>query len=392
MRHDPRSAETRKLSHVVCFGTLLSLTVAGNSLARPVLLDDAVIHSERHNFRIEVVAENLEIPWTFKFLPDGRALVGEREAGRLSLLNINSGQLLEVTGLPPMFRSQANSSGLFDVLVHPDFINNQTIFLAYGIGDENGNGLAVDRYRLQETTLLDRQTLFSATPLISGQWHFGGRLALVSGELFITTGDGYNHSARAQDLTAHSGKILRLREDGSIPSDNPFVGQSESLPEIYSYGVRNPQGMAVHPLTGEIWFNEHGPQGGDEINIAAAGANFGWPVITYGEEYGGGPVGDGIVQHEDMAQPHYYWVPSIAPSGMSFYNGSAFPEWQQSLFIGSLAFTHLNRLVLDGNRILHEERLLQDRGWRIRFVEAGPEGYVYFGVDNGMVLRLVPEA
>ncbi len=371
----------------------LIYTLAFWAAALPTLTlaNTTAVVSELESFRVEVVAEGLRIPWTLKFLPDGRALVGEREAGRLSLLDLQSGQRQPIEGLPSMFRSGANSSGLFDVLVHPQFATNQTLFLAYGIGDEAGNGLAVASARLRGSRLEDLDELYTPARLIAGKWHFGGRLALADGNLYISTGDGYDFSAQAQDLSSPAGKILRIREDGGIPRDNPFLGRAGALPEIFAYGVRNPQGMAVHPETGAVWINEHGPQGGDEINIVTAGTNFGWPQITYGEEYGGGPIGAGLLRQPGMAQPHYYWDPSIAPSGLQFYAGQAFPNWRGSLFSGSLAFTHLNRLTMDGDRILHEERLLAERNWRIRFVEQGPDGYLYLGNDDGQILRLVPE-
>lgn len=350
---------------------------------------DALI-SEAAAFKIEVITSDMDVPWTMEFLPDGNALVGEREPGKLYHLNVNTGTRTEVSGLPDMLRNRQVSSGLFDVRVHPDFADNNLVFIAYGVGSADENGLAVDRFKLSGNMLSDRERLFETTPKISGKWHFGGRMAFSNGYLFLSTGDGYDHSGLAQHLNAHAGKILRLHDDGRVPEDNPFVGVEGALPEIWSYGVRNPQGLDVHPTTGEIWTNEHGPQGGDEVNIMRAGKNYGWPVITYGEEYGGGPIGEGITHKQGMEQPLYYWVPSIAPSGMEFYHGDAFPKWKSSLFVGALALTHINRLVIEGERVIHEERLLVDKGWRVRFIEQGPEGYLYFGVDDGMIMRLVP--
>lgn len=346
--------------------------------------------SEAATFNIEVIAEDMDVPWTMEFLHDGTALVGEREPGKLHRLNVKTGERTEITGLPNMLRDREISSGLFDVRAHPDFAENNWLYLAYGIGTPEGNGLAIDRYKLSGTTLSGGERLFAATPMISGKWHFGGRMAFSNGYLFLTTGDGYDHSALAQRLDAHAGKILRLHDDGRVPDDNPFVGVDGALPEIWSYGVRNPQGFDVHPETGQVWANEHGPQGGDEVNIMRAGKNYGWPVITYGEEYGGGPIGDGITHKEGMEQPLHYWVPSIAPSGMEFYGGDVFQRWKGNLFVGALALTHINRLVIEEGRVIHEERLLADKGWRVRFIEEGPDGYLYFGVDDGMIMRLVP--
>lgn len=383
----------RKFSYLfrATFMGLSTLVVlAGSAVGAQEPDGDATIVSQAETFKIEVVTEDMDIPWTMEFLPDGTALVGEREPGALYRLDVKTGQRTAISGLPDMLRDREISSGLFDVRVHPDFARNGWVYLAYGVGNKEGNGLAVDRFKLSDNVLTGGERLFETSPKVAGKWHFGGRMVFSGGYLFLTTGDGYDHSALAQKLDAHAGKILRLHDDGRVPDNNPFVGVAGALPEIWSYGVRNPQGMDVHPETGEIWANEHGPQGGDEINIVQAGRNYGWPVITYGEEYGGGPIGDGIVRKQGMEQPLYYWVPSIAPSGMEFYNGTAFPRWSGNLFVGAMAKTHINRLVIEGDRVMHEERLLVDKGWRVRFVEEGPDGYLYFGVDAGMIMRLVP--
>lgn len=366
---------------------LIAVAIGGSVQAQE---SEGQIVSEAATFKVEVITEDMDVPWTMEFLPDGSALVGEREPGKLYHLDIETGVRTEVTGLPEILRDRQISSGLFDVRAHPDFANNSWLYITYGVGNTEGNGLAIDRYKLSGTTLTAGERLFEAAPLISGKWHFGGRMAFSNGYLFLTTGDGYDHSALAQRLDAHAGKILRLNDDGTVPDDNPFVGVGGALPEIWSYGMRNPQGMDVHPVSGDVWTNEHGPQGGDEVNIMRAGKNYGWPIITYGEEYGGGPIGDGITHKADMEQPLYYWVPSIAPSGMEFYSGDAFPRWKGNLFVGALALTHINRLVIEEDRVIHEERLLTDKGWRVRFIEEGPDGYVYFGVDDGMIMRLVP--
>ncbi len=371
-----------------CFSTFTVLD--GGASKAQAQEEDASVVSEAASFRIEVVTENMDVPWTMEFLPDGTALVGERGPGKLYRLDVKTGERTAISGLPDMLRDRKISSGLFDVRAHPNFAKNNWLYLAYGVGNTEGNGLAVDRYKLSGNSLSGGERLFEASPKISGKWHFGGRMAFSGGYLFLTTGDGYDHSARAQQLNAHAGKILRLHGDGRVPTDNPFVGVEGALPEIWSYGVRNPQGLDVNPTTGEIWANEHGPQGGDEVNIMRAGKNYGWPVITYGEEYGGGPIGDGITHKQGMEQPLYYWVPSIAPSGMEFYQGNAFARWKGNLFVGALALTHINRLVIEGERVIHEERLVADKGWRVRFIEEGPDGYLYFGVDDGMIMRLVP--
>jgi glucose/arabinose dehydrogenase len=353
-------------------------------------IGEEIIPSEAGPLKLETVTTGLKVPWAFSFLPDGTALVGERDVGRLHRLNVRDGSRVPVVGLPPMLTDGAISSGLFDVRPHPDFVSNHWVYLAYGVGTPEACGLAVDRMTLDGTVLRDGVRLFTASPQIEAKWHFGGRLVFSDGYLFVSTGDGYLHSQLAQDLGSHQGKVLRLHEDGRIPKDNPFVDRPGALPEIWSYGVRNPQGMAVHPVTGEVWIIEHGPQGGDEVNIVRAGNNYGWPVITHGEEYGGGPIGDGIQRHVGMEQPLYFWTPSIAPSGMAFYTGTAVPRWQGSIFTGALALKHINRIEIEGEWVLHEERLLEDKGWRVRFVVEGPKGRLYFGVDDGMIMRLSP--
>lgn len=371
----------------VC-GIAVSCIVSRAALAQNNATE--TVQSEQAVFSVETVGEGFETPWSMAFLSDEKALLGEREVGRLTLLSISTGRKVFVAGLPEMLRSSERSSGLFDVKVHPDFDENSWVYLAYGIGAETANGLGVSRCRLEDVSLIGCEKLYEADAKIDGKWHFGGRLVLNNGYLFISTGDGYDFSALAQDLASPAGKILRLHDDGRVPGDNPFVDQDGALPEIWSYGVRNPQGMALNRRTGEVWHNEHGPQGGDEVNISRAGVNYGWPIITYGEEYGGGAIGDGITHQNGMAQPTYYWVPSIAPSGMTFYSGDQFAGWRTSAFVGALAKTHINRLVIEENSVIHEERLLADKGWRVRFVEEGPDGYLYFGVDDGLIMRLVP--
>lgn len=352
--------------------------------------ENETIKSEVAHFELDIVSSNLEVPWSFSFLPDGTALVGERDNGRLSRLNIHTGERAAIDGLPIMFRSKKLSAGLFDVVPHPQFSDNQQLYLVHAIGDADASGLAISIGTLESNQIRDVQRLFEATPKVAGKWHFGGRLVLSGNYLYLSTGDGYEHSSLAQDLTTHVGKILRLNLDGSVPNDNPFVETTDALPEIWSYGVRNPQAMTRHPDTNEVWQIDHGPQGGDEVNLVEAGKNYGWPIITYGEEYGGGPIGDGITHYPGMEQPLYYWVPSIAPSGATFYSGNAFPRWQGNLFVGALSGKHLNRLVVEDDRIIHEERLLKDKNWRVRFVVQGPDGNLYLGVDAGHVIRLRP--
>ena len=274
----------------------------------------------------------------------------------------------------------------------PDFAVNGWLYLAYSAGTAAGSSTVLDRARLTGTTLAERERLFTAAPLVEEPSHYRGRIAFVDGYVFLTVGDREPRPRPgrelAQSLESHNGTIVRLRPDGSVPSDNPFVGEPGALPEVWSYGHRNPQGLAVNPGTGALWNNEHAPQGGDEINVIRRGGNYGWPVITYGEEYGGGPVGAGETSRAGMIQPIHFYRPSIAPSDMAFVSGDEFPGWRGSVLVGALALTHLNRLTLDGDRVLHEERLLEGLGWRVRMVEEAPDGRIYLGTDSGLLIRL----
>ncbi len=343
------------------------------------------------DFKVRILAQGFNHPWSMAFLPDGSMLVTER-SGRLRLVNKDlSGDKL-IKGLPSI-RSMGQG-GLLDVVLHPDYQNNGWIYFSYSGPGKGDFATEVGRARLQGDTLADWQTLFKLLPKSSTPYHFGSRMVFDrQGYLYITLGDrGDRH--RAQKLDDHAGSVIRLHDDGRIPADNPFAGRKDARAEIYSYGHRNLQGAALHPDTGRLWTHEHGPQGGDELNIIQAGANYGWPVISYGQEYGTDtPVGEGT-HKPGMQQPLHYWVPSIAPSGMAFYTGDVFPHWKGSLFVGSLKFRLLVRLELDGDRVIKEERLLKDQLGRIRDVRSGPDGYLYLLTDaaNGQLIRLEPVA
>jgi aldose sugar dehydrogenase len=280
---------------------------------------------------------------------------------------------------------------MMDVLVHPDFASNGWIYYSYSATRGSENGTVVERARLKGNALGDHQTLFTSFPFYSNGAHYGCRLALKDGFLYFSIGERYALRDSSQSLGNHLGKLIRIREDGTVPSDNPFAGRPGTKPEIWSYGHRNPQGLAFHPQTGELWEGEHGPKGGDEVNLIAPGKNYGWPVITYGVEYSGATIGEGITRKEGMEQPIHYYKPSIGPSGMEFYTGDAFPQWKGSLFMGALALTHLNRLEIEDHKVVKEQRLLEDKKWRVRSVKQGPDGYLYIGVDGGMVVRLRPQ-
>lgn len=337
------------------------------------------------------VASGLEHPWALQFLPDGRYLVTER-AGRLRIVGADGAISPPVAGVPAVFAS--GQGGLLDVAIAPDFAKSGRIYLSYAEPRGAGsNGTTVARGRLALDgpggRLEDVKVIFRQVPATSGGLHFGSRIVVArDGNLFVTLGERYQRD-RAQDLDKHYGKVVRITPDGAVPPDNPFVGRSGVLPEIWSYGHRNPQSAALHPATGVLWTVEHGARGGDEINIPRAGLNYGWPVITYGIDYSGARIGVGTTK-AGMEPPVYYWDPSIAPSGMAFYDSDRFPVWKGSLFVGALARQHLSRLVINGERVVAEEKLLVDLGERIRDVRAGPDGAVYVLTDHpqGQLLRL----
>lgn len=347
-----------------------------------------IVNSQKQAFRPVVVAAGLEHPWSMAFLPDGRVLVTERP-GRLRLIVNGRLQAAPVSGVPKVVAR--GQGGLLDVVLHPDYADNGWIYLSFAAPSPRGAHTAVARARLDGNRLVDLKTIFRANNVAGGRVHFGSRLAFGGdGKLYVTVGER-GDSDRAQDLDSHNGTTVRLNDDGTVPGDNPFLNTAGALPETYSYGHRNSQGMARHPVSGEIWLNEHGPQGGDEINIVRAGVNYGWPVITYGRSYAGFSIGEGS-EKPGMAQPILHWTPSIAPSGMAFYTGDKFPAWRGNLFVGSLKFRHLVRLELDGERVVSQERLLEGAFGRVRDVRQGPDGLLYLLTDEneGALIRLEP--
>jgi glucose/arabinose dehydrogenase len=370
--------------------TIFIIVVFCSSLVKglPALAADFFHSSSGTSFRTTTITDGLDHPWSMAFLPDGRILVTERP-GRLRIINDGKLEPEPVSGLPPI--AAHGQGGLLDVVLHPDFEKNGFVYLSYAAGKHGRIGTEVGRGRLSGNRITDWQTLFRLDPKSLGGRHFGSRLVFDSNNhLFITLGDRGDRD-RAQDLRDHAGSIIRLNDDGTIPDDNPFIDTPGARPEIYSYGHRNGQGAALHP-SGTLWMHEHGPQGGDELNIIASGQNYGWPVITYGKEYvSGSDIGEGT-HRPDMQQPIHYWVPSIAPSGMAFYDGDKFPAWRGNLFVGALKFRLLARLTLDGDKVIDEERLLEDELGRIRDVRTGPDGYIYLLTDdnNGKLVRLEP--
>ncbi len=349
---------------------------------------------EHGGFLVRELVSGLVHPWSLAFLPDGAILVTERP-GRLRRIGADGTISGPLSGVPEVYAR--GQSGLLDVALSPDFANDNRIYLAYGEPNWRGNmgGTAVARARLGTDGLGEVEVIFRQEPKLSHGTHLGSRLVFDDdGFLFIAAGDN-RASPTAQQLDHLQGKIVRLRADGAIPDDNPFIGRSDARAEIWSYGHRNIQGMALHPHTRALWTHEHGPRGGDEINLPRAGGTYGWPVITHGLEYSGQPVAEATgTAAPGMEQPHHYWPVSPAISGMAFYDADAFPAWRNSMFVGALAARSLIRLELDGDRIVHEERLLADRGERIRDVRVGPDGLVYLLTDdvNGRLLRLEPVA
>lgn len=339
-----------------------------------------------------VLADRLEHPWSMAFLPgEGpvRMLVTER-AGRLRMVSADGKVSAPIAGVPPVHA--VNQGGLLDVVLAPDFAKSRRLYLSLAQAVDGGARTAVVSARLGDMALTDVKLIFAQMDVVPGGHHFGSRIAVArDGSLYVTTGERYVAKDRAQALDSHLGKVVRINPDGSIPADNPFVGKAGAKPEIWSYGHRNLQGAAIHPATGRLWTTEHGPKGGDEINIPAAGKNYGWPVIGYGIDYSGQKMHDSTSK-AGMEQPVHYWVPSIAPSGMAFYTADRFPAWKGSLFVGALAGEHLARLTLDGEHVVSEERLLSERKERIRDVRQGPDGYLYVVTDerNGKILRVSP--
>jgi len=336
--------------------------------------------------RVETVARGLDHPWSVAFLPDGRYLVTER-SGALRIVSKDGRLSPPLKGVPQVYAY--GQGGLLDVVLDTDFARNGLIFLSYAEPGADGGGTAVARARLAGDTLQDVRVIWRMTPKTSGGRHFGSRIVIArDGTLFVTVGER-GERPRAQDPSINRGQVVRINKDGSIPKDNPFVNRTGYRPEIWSYGHRNPQGAALNPATGELWTNEHGARGGDELNIPKAGGNYGWPVISYGRHYWGGRIGEGT-KKAGMEQPIYYWDPSIAPSGMAFYTGERIPEWKGSLFVGSLKFRMLVRLEISGNKVVKEHRLLTGIDQRIRDVRQGPDGYLYLLTDesDGRLLRL----
>jgi glucose/arabinose dehydrogenase len=366
----------------------------GQTPAFPGQTRAPAVHSHTAT-QVTPVATGLDHPWSLQFLPDGRMLVSER-AGRLRIVAANGQLGAPIAGLPAVYAK--GQGGLFDLLLDPDFAHNHTLFFSYFEPRSGGPGLTVARATLAVSgdsgSLQDVKAIFRAQPGYSDDKNIGGRLAAApDGDLFVTVGDRFELMDDAQKLDNDLGKVIRITKDGQPAPGNPFIGKPGALPGIWSYGHRNPEGAAINPATGKLWTVEHGPRGGDEINIPQAGKNYGWPVITYGIDYNGMPIEGGITQHAGMEQPIYYWDPVIAPSGFLFYTGDLFPEWKGNLFIGGLRGQRVSRMVLNGDKVVGEEWLFTDLHKRIRDVRQGPDGAIYLLTDEnpGQILKVTPK-
>ncbi|AWB57721.1 PQQ-dependent sugar dehydrogenase [Colwellia sp. Arc7-D] len=338
-------------------------------------------------YKVSTVVENLKFPWSIAFLPNKDMLITERGG---SLRVVRDGKLLEqkVSGLPDIYVE--GPAGLFDVVLDPNFAINQKLYISYSGGSASNNYVEVISATLQDMSLQQTKVIFTGSSRNTPHHHGARMTFLPDNTLLITSGDGFNFRDQAQSLDSMLGKVLRINTDGSIPKDNPFIGQANVRPEIYTYGHRNPQAILVSKSK-KVWLHEHGPKGGDELNLVKSGTNYGWPAITYGMDYSGAVVSP-FTTAKGMEQPVTYWVPSIAPAGMTEYQGNIFPQWQGDLFIAALAGKSVRRLSLDGEKVVEQETMLADRKQRIRDIRTGPDGYIYVLTDsiNGELLKILP--
>ncbi|MBO3270650.1 PQQ-dependent sugar dehydrogenase [Hymenobacter defluvii] len=342
------------------------------------------------SYRADVITSSLTSPWGITGLPDGRVLVTEK-AGRMRIVTASGTVSEPITGIPAV--NPAGQGGLMGVCLDPAFATNRMVYWSFSEARPGGNVTAIAKGKLatDERTIEGATVIYRAEPAYAGTLHYGGRVVFDrTGNLLVSTGERSDLVTRpqAQLVTSALGKIIRITKDGQPAPGNPVFAQAGALPELYSIGHRNPQGLAVHPVTGEVWQSEHGPRGGDEINRLQAGANYGWPTITYGIEYSGQPIGSSIQQQEGLQQPVYYWDPVVSPSGMTFYSGNRIAEWQNNLFIGSLSGMHIVRLVIDNNRVVGEERLLASEEQRFRAITQGSDGALYAITDQGRLYRI----
>ena len=367
------------------FGMLFCFVLTDSAYAQqPNILLSGNIQS----YKSQLITDGIDIPWGMAWLDEKTILVSDRK-GELRVISNGVLSQEKVTGLPEL-RAQGQG-GLLDVAVDPKYAQNSFIYLSYsGLeGEGEGAHTSVLRAKLQDFKLTEQTVIFDAAPNTDKGQHFGSRLTFdKQGYLYISSGDRGNRDVNPQRLDRDAGKIHRINSDGSIPNDNPFFGRKDANPSIFSYGHRNPQGMAMHPVTGDIWTHEHGPKGGDEVNIIKSGANYGWPVVSFGVNYSGSSFTD-LTEKEGMQQPAWYWVPSIAPSGMTFVSGDIYPDWKGKVIVGSLKFAYLVALELDGDKVLGQEILFPGIG-RVRNVVQGADGYIYVATDGAGIFKIVP--
>jgi len=366
--------------------SLAAILVAGCAEAG----DNQMVSSRQADFHVVTVVQELNHPWSLTFLPGGDYLVSERR-GKLWRIS-SGGRKIEITGVPEVYHH--GQGGLLDIALEPGFEDGGWLYFSYAAAasaheDIANTQTARAKLNLQKNRLTDIEVIFRAVPKVAGDNHWGSRLLFASdGNLFITLGERFDYKEEAQNLENHLGAVVRVAPDGNVPPDNPFVGQGDKRPEIYSYGHRNAQGISLHPETGKIWIHEHGPKGGDEINRIRKGKNYGWPLITYGVNYDGSPITN-QTKAENMEQPLYYWLPSIAPCGMAFVNSKLYPEWNGSLLVGSLKFQYLERLFLKDGRVIGREKLFEKIG-RLRNVKQAPKGEIYFAVEGKGIYKILP--
>ena len=369
------------------YSILFIALVVFTSCAQPKKKNDVALKIEPQSYKIEVVVKNLNNPWGMVWLPDGSMLITEKD-GRL--IHFKNGKKTEIANVPKVYNS--GQGGLLDIELHPNYAENGWIYITYsseeGVGD--GGNTALMRCKLEADSLTNIEKLYKAEPNTTAGQHFGSRIEFDNdGFVYFSIGERGERDVNPQDIARDGGKIYRLNDDGSIPKDNPFFNEPGAKKAIYTYGNRNPQGMANHPETGKIWMHEHGPKGGDEINIIKKGGNYGWPIVTYGVNYSGTEITDETIK-KGIEPPVYYWVPSIAPCGMAFVDGDKYPQWKGKLLVGSLKFAYVELLTLDGEKVIGREKIAQDIG-RVRNVKMGTDDLIYIAVEGQGIFRLVPE-
>ena len=366
--------------------SLFAIAFLSGSCNAQVKPNDIAIKDDVKNYKLEVVASDIAIPWGMAWLPDGTMLVTEKSG---VLFHIKNGAKTEVKNVPKVYAR--GQGGLLDIVLHPNYAKNGWIYITYSSdeGEGTGGNTKLIRAKLLDGSLTQIESLYKATPNTTKGQHFGSRIVFDNdGYLYFSIGERGEEFVNPQDLKRDGGKIYRLNDDGSIPKDNPFVGQAGVKEAIYTYGNRNAQGIAKNPITGAIWAHEHGPKGGDEINIIKKGANYGWPIVTYGIDYDGTQI-TAETEKKGIEKPIYYWVPSIAPSGMAFVTGDKYPDWKGHLLVGSLKFQYLELVKLNGNEVIGRQKIATDVG-RLREVRQGPDGFIYMGVEGTGIVKIIP--